>query len=156
MRGLSLRKSAIRLLLGSMDQVRKLYRVLDEEYRDVVPNDVPITLLGVDLDREAPYIARQIGRTLVPCHRRETHEERCLLTGTLKQISFRNIRLRFVIFEEPVRSKTPRVNDSLRDAFMIEMKNLLPEMEILQRSRSAGTDFQGVLIISYRDSLLGG
>src|ERR1700733_402681 len=56
-RRLRLRKSAIRLLLGGMDQIRKLDRILYEENRDVVANNVPIALLSVKLDRKATNVA---------------------------------------------------------------------------------------------------
>jgi hypothetical protein len=41
-----LREAAVRLLFDGMDQVGKLDRVLDEEDRDVVADEIPIALLG--------------------------------------------------------------------------------------------------------------
>ena len=46
-----------------MDQVRKLHRVLDEEHRDVVADEVPVALVGVELHGEAAHVARRVGRT---------------------------------------------------------------------------------------------
>ena len=64
---LRLREATVRLLLGGMDQVGELDRVLDEEHRDVVADEIPVALLRVELDREAAYVARRIRR---PCCRR--------------------------------------------------------------------------------------
>src|ERR1700683_1286946 len=55
-----------------------------------------------------------------------------------------------------MRPKAARMNDALRDAFVVKVKNFLPKMEIFQCGRPPGTDLQGVLIVSNRDSLLRG
>ena len=75
-RGLRLREVAVGLLLGGVDQVGELDRVLDEEDRDVVADEIPIALLGVELDREAAHVARQVGRALVAGHGGEADEDR--------------------------------------------------------------------------------
>ena len=72
--------------LGGVDQVGKLDGVLDEEDRDVVADDVPVALLGVELDREAAHIAREVGRALVAGDGREAHEGRRFLARALEQV----------------------------------------------------------------------
>jgi hypothetical protein len=52
-----------------------------------------------------------------------------------------------------VRAKTPRVDYALGNAFVIEVKNLLTEVEILQCGRAARSHFEGVLIIGDRRAL---
>ena len=81
MRGLRLREAAVRLLLGGVDQVGELDRVLDEEDRDVVADEVPVALLGVELDREAADVAGQVGRALAAGDGREADERRRALPG---------------------------------------------------------------------------
>ena len=73
-RGLRLREAAIGLLLGGVDQIGEFDRVLDEEHRDVVADEVPVALLGVELDREAAHVAGEIGRALVAGDGREADE----------------------------------------------------------------------------------
>ncbi len=58
---LCLREVPIRLLLRGMNQVRKLNSVLDEKDRNIVPDDVPISLFRVQLDGKAAHVARQVG-----------------------------------------------------------------------------------------------
>lgn len=58
MGGLSLRKAAIGLLLGRMDQVGELDCILDEEHRNIIANHIPVAFLGVELDGKAAYVAR--------------------------------------------------------------------------------------------------
>ncbi len=61
MRGLRLREAAIGRGLGGVDQVGKFDRVLDEEHRNIVADQIPIALLGVEFGRKAAHVARQIG-----------------------------------------------------------------------------------------------
>ena len=69
-----LRNGVVRFGLGGMDQVGKFERILDEEDRDVVAHQVPVALIGVELDGEAAHVARRVGRAALARHRRETHE----------------------------------------------------------------------------------
>jgi hypothetical protein len=45
------------------------------------------------------------------------------------------------------------MHDPFRNAFMIEVEDLLPEVEILDQRRSTRTDFQRVLIVGNRSTL---
>ena len=72
--GLRLGKLAVRILLGGMDQVGKLDRVLNEEHRDVVADEIEVSFLGVELDREAADVTRQIRRAFVTGNGREARE----------------------------------------------------------------------------------
>lgn len=48
------------------------------------------------------------------------------------------------------------VDDSFRDAFVVEVGDLLPQMEILQQGRAAAARFQGVIGVREADALGGG
>ncbi len=48
-----LRHREMRLRFRRMDQIRKLHRVLNEENRDVVADEVPVPFVGVELHGEA-------------------------------------------------------------------------------------------------------
>ena len=155
-RGLSLRKSAIRLWLSGMDDVGKLDRVLDEEDRDVVTDNVPIAFLCVKFDREAAHIAREIGRALGAGDGREADKGLGLLADALKDVGPRHIGEAFGQFEITVRSVAAGMHNTLGDTLMVEVEDLLPEMEILQHARPALPCPQGVLVIGDHDALLGG
>jgi hypothetical protein len=75
-RGLSLWKTAVGFLLGGMDKVGKLDRILDEEHGNVVSDDVPVALLCVELDGKATHVAYEIGRAFIACHSRKPDEGR--------------------------------------------------------------------------------
>ena len=91
MRRLRLRKPAVGLLLDRVDEVGELDRVLDEEDRDVVADEIPVALLRVELHREAAHVAGEVERALVAGHRREAHEHRGALAGALEQIGPGNV-----------------------------------------------------------------
>nr|WP_222115930.1 hypothetical protein [Chromobacterium vaccinii] len=73
-RGGRLRKAAIRLHLDRMDQVGKFDRVLNEENRNIVADQIPIALPCVELDGEAAYIPRRVRRTRAAGHGGNTGE----------------------------------------------------------------------------------
>ena len=85
-RRLRLREAAVGLLLDGVDEVGELDRVLDEEHRDVVADEVPVALLRVELHGEAADVAGQVGRALVAGHRREADEHLGPLAGPLEQV----------------------------------------------------------------------
>ena len=72
----------------------------------------------------------------------------------VKEIGVRNVCKRFVIFEVPVRAEAARMNDALREALVVEVKDLLPEVKIFERCRTAVADPQRVLIVPDAHALL--
>ena len=62
---LSLRKSSVGLLFDRMYYVRKFYRILDKENRDIITNQIPVAFLSVELDGKSSHVPRQIERALI-------------------------------------------------------------------------------------------
>ena len=134
MRRLRLRKGAVRLLLDRMDDVRKLDRVLDEEHRDVVADDVPVAFLGVELDGKAAHVAREIERALAAGDGREPHEGRRRLAGALEDVGAGIFRQRLVVLEKAMRAIAARMHHALGNALVVEVEDLLAEMEIFDQA----------------------
>ena len=76
-----LRHGEVRFRLGRMHQIGKLHRILDEEDRDVVADEVPVALVRVELHRKATNVARGVGRSAFAEHRREPDEDGRLFAG---------------------------------------------------------------------------
>ena len=155
MRGLGLGEAAIGLLLGCMDEVGELDRVLDEEDRDVVADQVPVPLLGVELHREAPHVAGEVGRALVAGDGREAHESRRAPPGLLERVGPGDVGERLVALEVAVRAEAAGVHDPLGDALVVEVEELLPEVEVLEQAGSTLAGAQRALVVGDRDALLG-
>ena len=129
-------KPTVRLLLHGVDEVGELDRVLDEEDRDVVADEVPVALLRVELHGEAADVAGEVGRALVAGDRREAHEHRGALAGSLEQVGAGDVGQRLVGLEEAVGAEAAGVDHALGDALVVEVEDLLAEVEVLEQRRA--------------------
>src|SRR5450756_63083 len=75
-RACRLRKAAVGFHFYGMNEVREFDGILDEENRDVVADQVPVSFLGVKLDGKSAYVTRGVYRTRAACDGRYTS---CLL-----------------------------------------------------------------------------
>jgi hypothetical protein len=48
------------------------------------------------------------------------------------------------------------MDHALRDALVVEVEDLFPEMEVLERGRAAPAGLQGILVVGDRAALRGG
>src|SRR5499426_1369102 len=118
-----------------MDQVWKLDGVLNEKHRNVVPDNVPVPFLRIELHGKAADVAHQVRRALVAGHGREAYEDRGLLPGALKEIGLRDIGQRRIILEIPTHPEAAGMYYPLGDALMVEVEELLAEVKIFERRR---------------------
>ena len=155
-RGLRLGEGAIRLGLGRMDEVWKLNRILDEKDGDIVADKVPVALLRIELDREAPNVASEVEGAFRARDSREADESRRLLAHALEDVCAADVGQTVGQLEEAVGTVAARVNDPFGDALMVEMEDFLAEVEVLQERWAACALLQAVLVICDRDAVLGG
>ncbi len=147
-------KVAVGLRLDGVDEVGKLDRVLDEEDRNVVADEIPVALLGVELHRKAAHIAREVERALAAGDGREAHERLGLLADALEDVGAGDVGQRVRQLEKAVSAVAARVDDAFGNALVVEVENLLAEMKILKQRRSARTLAQSILIVGDRNALL--
>ena len=155
MRRLSLGKTAVGFLLRGMDQVRELNGILDEEDRDVVAHQIPVSFLGVELGGKTSDVSGQVGGPFVARHRREADEDGGALPSPLKQVCSCQLVQRFVVLEESMSAVATGVDYSFWNAFVIEVEDLLSEVEVLEKSGPALTCPQRVLVVGHDHTLLG-
>ena len=153
---LGLRESSIRFRFGRMDQIGKLDGVLNKEHRNVIPDNVPIAFLRVKLYSEAANISRQVCRAFTAGDGREPHEGGGLLARALEDVGLGNVGERLVVLEVAMSAKAAGMDDPLRYALVIEVKNLFAKVKVFQRRRTALADPKRVLIVGYRSTLLCG
>ena len=146
----------MRLGLRRMDQVGELHRVLDEEDRDVVADEVPVPLVRVELHREAADVARGVGRSAFAEDGRKADEYRRLLAGFREQRGARVLFERLVALEVAVRRRPSGVHDALGNPLVIEVGDLLAEDEVLEQRRPAQAGLERVLVVANGHALIGG
>src|SRR5512145_685248 len=94
------------LRLGCVNQIRKFHCVLNEENWDVVADQIPVTLVGVELDSKTSNIAHCIGRAAFTNNGREAYEDRRPLAGLVEQRRSRIFLKRLVAFEITMGGRT--------------------------------------------------
>ena len=145
----------MRLGFDGMNQVRKLHRVLDEEHRHIVADQIPIALIGVKLDGKATYIARRILGSALTCDGRESYKHRRNFARFLKRGRAGDFAHRLIRFKKTVRARSTRVNNALRNALMVKVGKLFAEYKIFEQSRATQTRLERILIIGYGHALIG-
>ena len=155
MRRRRLRHPVVRLGLHRVNEIGKLDRVLDEEHRDVVADEIPVAFVGIELDREAAGVARRVLRSALASDGRETHEHRRPLSCILERRRARVTRQWLITLEESVRAGASRVNDPLGNPLVIEVRDLLAQDEIFEQRRSAQPCLQRALIVADGNALVG-
>src|SRR5664280_2888032 len=153
-RGCRLREAAIGFHLDGVDQVRKFDGILDEEDRDVVAYQVPVAFLGVELHGKAAYVTGGVDRAGATRDGRYPGKYGRPFTDLGENPGGRIPLQRGGQLEEPMRARRSRVNDTLRNALVIEMRDLLAKDEVLQERRAARVGPERVLIIGKRDALI--
>ena len=142
-----LRKVLVGLLLDRVDDVGKLDRVLDEEHRDVVADEVPVALLGIELHRKAAHVARHVERALVAGDGRKAHEHRGAFARALQDVGLGQLGLRLVVLEKAVRAVAAGMHHALGNALVVEVEDLLAEMAVLEQCRATGPLLERILVV---------
>lgn len=106
--------------------------MVDEEDQQVVADEVPVAVLGLEPDGEAARVPGDLGRIAPPDDRREADHDRRALALGLEQlgpgvgrgwfVTDRPVRL-----EDAVGDETPGVDDALGDPLPIEVTDRLQE-----------------------------
>ena len=154
MRGGRLRKAAVGLHLHGVDEIGKLDRVLNEEHRDVVADQIEVPFGRVELHREPADVARRVARAGAAGDSGEAHEHRRLHFRILQERGARQLRHRLVRLKKSVRRRSARMDDALGDALVIEVRDLLAEDEVFEQARPARARAQRVLIVGDRRPLI--
>src|SRR6478609_6880047 len=118
--------------LAGVDDIGELDAVLDEENRYVVADQIEIALVRVELDGKTPGVPNGIGGPARPQHGGEPDEYRCL--AILLEKRGHGDRAGISIGpENSVCSGAASVHHPLRDALVIEMRDFLAEVEVLEQ-----------------------
>ena len=138
-----------------MDEVGELDRVLDEEDRHVVADEIPVAFVGVELDREPAYVARGVGRPAGAGDRREPDEDRRAPPGSRRKPAVVTSERVARKLEVAMRRGAARMDDPLRDPLVVEVGDLLAEVEVLEQRGAPLPGAQRVVGVVDPNSLIG-
>ena len=88
MRGRCLREFAVGLHLDCVNEIGEFDRVLNEEHRDIIADQIEIAFFGVEFDREAAHVTREVAGSGAARNGRDAYKHRRLLAVPLKEIGF--------------------------------------------------------------------
>lgn len=141
---LCLRDLPVGVRLARVDDVRELDRVLDEEDRDVVSDQVEDALAGVELRGEPAGVTDGVGGAAGAEDRGEAHEHRCLdVLGEEGRLG--DTGRRAIAAEDTVGAGAAGVHHPLRDALVVEVHHLLAQMVVLEEDRTPGPRLEGMV-----------
>lgn len=143
-RALRLRDLPVGVRLAGVDDVGELDGVLDEEDRDVVADQVEGAFLGVELRREPAGVTHRVRRAARAEDGGEPDEHGCLHV-LREEGGTRHLACGSIALEDPVRGGSARVHHSFRDSLVVEMRDLLAQMVVLEKHRPSWSSLQRVI-----------
>ncbi len=139
-----------RVALDRVVEVREFKRVAEEEHRRVVPNEVPVSLFGVKLDREAADVPLRVGGATFPCYCREAGKEVCLLPDPGEYLRLGIACNVMGNGKRAVGAGAFRVHTAFRDHLPVKVGELLQEPDILQQLRPTRPCGHNILVVNNR------
>ena len=134
-------------LLG-VDEAREEDRVPDEEDWGVVPDQVPVSLLGVELDGEPPGVAGGVGRSRLPPDGGEAGDDGGALPHLGEDVGLAVLGDVVGHLEVAKGARALGVHHALGDALPVEVRHLVDELGVLQEEGAAGADGLGVELVA--------
>nr|GEU28579.1 hypothetical protein [Tanacetum cinerariifolium] len=136
-----------RIAFDHVVEVGELERIAEEEHGRVVAHDVPVALLGIELDGEAADVAFGIGRAALAGHGGKAHEDVGLLAHFRKQRGARVLGDVVGHRKGAVGARALGVHAALGDHFAREVRQLFQVPHVLQQDGTARAGGLGVLVV---------
>jgi hypothetical protein len=134
--------------LDGVVKIGKLERIAHEEYRCVVPHEVPVSLLGVELHGKAPNVPLGISSAALAGHRGKAYEEFSLLADFGKDFGS-GIAGDVMGDGESAMSTGPLdVHAALGNHLPVEVGEFFQIPDILQQHRAARSGGHNVLVVN--------
>ena len=148
------RNLVMRLGFHRVDEVWKFDRILDEEHRHVVAHQVEVAFVGEELHGKTAHVTHGVAGTTRALHRGKTCEHRGFMLRRAQETCLGQRRMVAVTLEIAMGARTTGMHDALRDALMVEVRDLFAHDEVFEQRRAARADFQAVLVIGNLHALI--
>src|SRR6202007_2344864 len=149
---LSAAKTGAGVALDRVVEVREAQRIAKEKDRSIVTDDVPISLLGVELESKAADIALRVGCPAFPSDGRKAREHRRLLSNLRKNRCLGVLCDVVSGRESSMRPPAFGVHPALRNDLAIKVCELLDQPDVLEQSRTTTTGGQNIRVVRYRST----
>ncbi len=147
---------ALRVALLGVDEVRELDRVLDEEHRGIVADQVPVAFLGIEAQREATRVTLGVGAAFLAADGREAQEYRGGLADFREQLRLGVGTQVMGDGKAAVGAGALGMDHALGSALAVEVLQLFDQVEVLQQQRAARAGAEGILVVGDRNTGSGG
>ena len=138
-----------------MDEVRELGGIAQEEDGSVVCYHVPVALFCSKLDRETSRVSGTVGGAGFATDGREANGDRTLFAFFAEDVGNAEVVQWLGAFEGTMSTAAFGVDDSLGNAFTVEMGEKVDQMEILKKQWAVGTDTLGLVWMGHWDAIAG-
>jgi len=135
---LSALHTGARISLDGVVEIGKPQRVAEEKHWRVIADDVPVALLGIELQREAADVALGVGGTALTCDGGEAGEHRGPFSDLRKYLGLGVARNVVRDGKGAMCTGALGVHAPLRNHFPGEVGQLFDEPDILQKGGTAG------------------
>lgn len=136
-----------RIPLLGVDKVGEFQRVANEEHRGVVAHQIPVALLGVELEGEAAHVPLGVGGPLLAGHGGEAQEHRGLLADGVEQVGLAEGADVVGHGEGAVGARALGVHHPLGNALAVEVGEFLHQPDVLHQDGAAGAGGEAVVVV---------
>jgi len=144
-----------RVTLLGVDEVRELGRVAEEEDGSVVSNDVPVALIGPELDRETTGVTGAIVRARLTPDGGEADCDGARLSR-LEDVCQAEVIKRVGSLVNTVGSGALCMDDTLGDPLTVEVRDEIDQVEVLEEKRAVLAHALDLVRVGHRDAIAGG
>src|SRR5262245_60959 len=145
-------KTSAGVALDRVVEVSKTERIAEKKDWRIVSNDIPIAVLGVELERSPADITLRIGCPALPSDGRKAREQRRLFSNLRKNRRFGVLGDVVSRRERSIRPPALGMHPALRNDLAIKVCELLDEPDVLEESRATTTGCQDVGVVRYRST----
>ena len=145
-----------RVTLLGVDEVGELQRITDEEDGGVVADEVPVALVGIELDRKATHVTFGVGCPHLAGDGGETRDQRGDLAHFGKEAGT-GVGGDIVGDGEGAEGAPALgVDDTFGDALAVLVGELFEQLPVLHQQRAARTGREAVLVVDHGRAGAGG
>src|ERR1700730_16517922 len=149
---LSAAQTGAGIALDRVVEGREAERIAEEKDWSIDSDDVPISLLGIELESKPANIALRIGCPAFPSDARKAREHRRLLPDLRKNRCLGVLCNVVSRRESSMRSPSFGMHPALRNDLTIKVCELLDQPDVLEQSRTTTTGCQNICVDRYRST----